>query len=350
MIHRIGFITVNVVVPRLFRAVHDTGLKTRGTNPYLSGSGYKTDSNTSIQGRHTILDYIFFTRPVLFPPVWTIALLGARSVVYDPFPWWRWPVLFIQLACLFGAVYTLNQIFDVESDRINRKLFFLPERMIALPMAWGFTVFLNIAALSLAILLGKLYLALSGVIVILGVLYSAGARPWKNRPAAGFLANIIAHGLIVYSMGVVFAGGNPITNWLRPVAYALAVGGVYLATTVADRAGDQASDKRTLAVVLGPRATMILATSMVLAAAGLAAGEKDWWLTIAAACALPIFGWSAFGNSEIWASRSAKAGVGALTIAAAIAYPLYLLVLAAGFFCTRLFFHWRFGLSYPSFH
>ncbi len=305
--------------------------------------------DVTIRGRHTLLDYIFFTRPVLFPPVWTIALLGAVSAGHDAVPWWRWAAFFAQLAFLFGAVYTLNQIFDVESDRANRKLFFLPERIISTPHAWGFTMALNVSALALAFVFGWTCVVLTGAIVLLGFLYSVGGHAWKNYAIAGFLANVTAHGLIVYAMGVAFAGANPTALWRHAVAYALAVGGVYLATTVADAAGDRASNKRTLAVVLGPKFTMLCATLMVLLATAIAIWQRDSYLTIAALCALPVFGRAVLGEIEIWAPRAAKAGVLALTIAAAVAYPAYLIVLATGFFGTRLFFRWRFGLTYPSF-
>jgi len=303
----------------------------------------------TIKGRHTVLDYFFFTRPVLLPPVWSIALLGVVSVGPAAISPWHWIAFFAQLAFLFGAVYTLNQIFDVESDRANRKLFFLPERLIPIANAWSFTLVLNISALALAFVFGWIYVILTGAIVLLGILYSAGSHPWKNHAAAGFAANVIAHGLIVYAMGVTFAGTDPRLFWRRAVAYALAVGGVYLATTVADIAGDRGENKKTMAVSLGPKATMLWALLMVLGAVIIAIWRRDPWLYIPAICVLPMFGRATLSDIDTWAPRAAKAGVLALSIAAAVAYPAYLAVLAVGFFSTRLFFRWRFGLTYPSF-
>ncbi len=305
--------------------------------------------HVTIKGKHTVLDYLFFTRPVLFPPVWTIALLGAVSAGHAAIPVWRWVAFFAQLAFLFGAVYTLNQIFDVESDRANRKLFFLPERIISIANAWGFTLVLNVSALALAFVFGWTYVILTVAIVLLGVVYSVGAHAWKNHAVAGLLANVIAHGLIVYAMGVAFAGADPLALWRRGVAYALAVGGVYLATTVADAAGDRAASKNTLAVILGLKATMLWAVSMVLFATVIAVWQRDAWLTIPSICALPLFGRATLGEIGTWAPQAAKVGVLALTISAAVAYPAYIIVLVAGFFGTRLFFRWRFGLAYPSF-
>jgi 1,4-dihydroxy-2-naphthoate octaprenyltransferase len=208
---------------------------------------------------------------------------------------------------------------------------------------------LNVSALALALAVNWSYLILTAVIILLGIVYSAGSHPWKNHPIAGFLANVIAHGLIVYAMGSVFAGQDLADTWLNAIPYALAVGGVFMATTVADIDGDRASGKHTPAVALGAQATMIVASLMVTAAVALALWLNASYLGIASICTLPAFARAAFSDFTIWAPRAAKIGVLALTIAAAVAYPAYLIVLAAGFFGTRLFFRWRFSMAYPSF-
>ena len=316
-------------------------------------------SSVTVGSRHTLLDYVFLTRPVLMPPVWTIALLGAHSAqsTLAPIPAWRWILLFVQLWCLFGAVYTLNQIFDVESDRTNRKLFFLPQRLISLNAAWGFTIGLNVLGMTLAVFLGAFYSLLSVAILILGVLYSAGNKPWKNRPLAGFLANVVAHGVVVFAMGRIFAGGTLAVLWIPALPYGLAVGGVYLATAAADVFGDRQTGKTTLAVRWGVRTTMLVALALVTAALVAAILGSDWYLAIPAIASLPFFVLAAAAG--LWRApasfralgepqTAAKVSVAALTLAAVIAYPLYLAVLVPGFLATRAFFHWRFKMTYPS--
>ncbi len=304
---------------------------------------------TTIKGKHTVLDYLFFSRPVLLPPVWSIALLGVVSAGPSIITPWHWIAFFVQLSFLFGAVYTLNQIFDVESDRTNQKLFFLPEQLIPTANAWSFTLVLNLSALALAFDFGLAYLMLTLAIIVLGILYSAGSRAWKNDPFAGFAANVIAHGSIVYAMGVAFAGADPALFWMRGTGYALAVGGVFLATTVADIEGDRRAGKQTIAVKLGAKAAMVLAVMLVIGATVMAISRDDPWLYIPAICVLPIFARATLSDIDTWAPRAAKSGVLALSIAAVVAFPAYLAILVAGFFGTRLFFRWRFGMTYPSF-
>ncbi|MBD3299651.1 MAG: hypothetical protein GF341_13425 [candidate division Zixibacteria bacterium] len=309
-----------------------------------------SDQTVSISGRKTPLDYLFFTRPVLMPPVWTIALLGvAESSIKRSVPLWEWPVFVIQLWCLFGAVYTLNQICDIESDRINRKLFFLPEQIISVPVAWRFTIILNAFAVVLAIPFGYEYIALTAVIIVLGVVYSVGQTPWKNRPLLGFGANVMAHGVIVYVLGAVFAGAEVVSVLLPSVAYGCAVGGVYLATTVADIPGDDSSGKRTIGVWAGGRLTMLIASLLVGTAIVLAIWHSQLALAIAAFISLPFFAWAAQSAPLDRAPLATKVGVAALTLGAAIYFPVYLVFMAGGFFLTRAFFRWRFGLPYPTF-
>lgn len=302
-----------------------------------------------IGGRRTPLDYLFFTRPVLMPPVWTVALLGAASIWHRRIPWYDWPILILQLWCLFGAVYTLNQICDVESDRANHKLFFLPEALISIGHARVFTIALNILAIGSALLVSFSYLILTVAIILLGIVYSVGRWPWKDNPILGFLANVVAHGSIVYLMGVVFAGGTIEAFWIRSIPYALAVGGVYLATTVPDIPGDAASGKRTIGVWLGARAAMMIAALAIACALVVAATLDDLALILAAAAALPVYGWATGGKLSSRAQRAAQWGVGVLSVVTLLYFPTYAILLISGFIGARVFFLWRFGMTYPRF-
>jgi 1,4-dihydroxy-2-naphthoate octaprenyltransferase len=186
------------------------------------------------------------------------------------------------------------------------------------------------------------------VLIALGVAYSVGRRPWKNRTILGLIANALGHGTIVFLMGRVFVNqSSPAAVWYS-VPYLFAVAAVYLATTVPDEAGDRLSGKCTLAVCIGTRRTMVVSALLVAAATLLALTSNDHHLTIAALASLPFFA-AGIGRADTWAPRAAKAGVLALSISAAWAYPAYLALLAAGFVGTRLFFHWRFRMVYPSF-
>ena len=126
------------------------------------------------------LDYIFLMRPVLMPPVWTILLLGhARSAQLSGET--HLPGLGLLLVTfLVGGVYVLNQIFDIESDRLNQKLLFLAKGYISKGAAIVETILLNmlsvIPAFLISLKLGFLFL----LGTIFGFLYSAPPFSFKN--------------------------------------------------------------------------------------------------------------------------------------------------------------------------
>jgi 1,4-dihydroxy-2-naphthoate octaprenyltransferase len=211
-----------------------------------------------------------------------------------------------------------------------------------------FTVALDLAALLLSLTFGRDHLVITAVVMVLGIVYSAGPHPWKNHPWLGFLANAAGHGPLVFLFGRTAMSLSAASSWYSSVPYFLAVGAVYLATTVPDVRGDCATGKTTAAVVLGGRPVMIIASVLVVAAIAIAGLLRDNYLLAGAVATLPFFVWSAARVGET-AAGAAKAGVGLLSAAAIVAYPLYLVLLLVGFLATRRFFHWRFGMTYPTF-
>jgi hypothetical protein len=187
---------------------------------------------------------------------------------------------------------------------------------------------------------------LTTFIIALGIAYSVGSSPWKNHPWLGLAANAVGHGMSVFLFGFMLTECPVSESWAGAFAYSLAVGGVYLATTVPDARGDSETGKCTAAVAWGVRPTIITAALLVLAAIGIAAWIGDRYLAIAGIVAFPFFLRPFFRPAS--AAAAAKAAVGALSLAAVVAYPPYVLILAAGLVATRLFFRWRFGVSYPT--
>lgn len=90
---------------------------------------------------------------MLIIPVWTISLLGARAAQWqqrglNPFTLDRFPfvnfsssdlhllILLLVGTLLSGGIFIVNQIYDIESDRVNKKLFLLPEGHVSITEAW----------------------------------------------------------------------------------------------------------------------------------------------------------------------------------------------------------------------
>ena len=108
---------------------------------------------------------------------------------------------FLFATFLMGAIYILNQLRDMESDRLNRKLFLLPEGWVQPGNAWTEAVILFLLAcfggFRISPLLGLAFL----VALILGAAYSLPPPSLKDRPWGALLANMLGHGLLAFSFG-----------------------------------------------------------------------------------------------------------------------------------------------------
>jgi 4-hydroxybenzoate polyprenyltransferase len=298
-----------------------------------------------------VLDHWFLARPVLMPPVWTIVLLAAVPQgillpfdILPPFAPRIWGGLVL---CFFlaGAVYILNQVFDIASDRANDKLFFLHRGVVSLQVA----VMQSIAFLLLAVgggwFLGRVWFACTVLLALLGLAYSMPVFRLKDRPFAGLVANAVGHGVLVYYLGRALVEPDSIPPGGASVSYALAVAGVYLLTTVPDRGGDAAAGKRTMSVAYGPHTTSALAAFCVLGALVTAVVYRQWPMALAAGISWPLFVGAVI--SEKFCGSAIRVALLLLSFFACLAFLPYFLILVGLFFSTRWYYRRRFGIVYP---
>ncbi len=294
-----------------------------------------------------LLDYFFAARPVLFMPVWTVALLGAGQAAGHRISGGTAGSLLFATACLFGAVYLVNQIFDRESDRINNKGFFLTRDIVSIPEAVVLAIGLNLAALAISLLISGYAFVLFIVILLLGIVYSAPPFRLKDRAWPALFANMLAHGAIVYLIG---AGWNENLEWRHLVGslpYFFAVGAIYLNTTLPDVEGDKQVGKKTVAVVYGERFAQGVALVFVLIAIGIAVYTRDFDFLLPAILSLPLFALALDRKSVKFSVWGTKAALVLLSASAALYFWWYVLILTAGFLAVRIYYKRRFGMVYP---
>jgi hypothetical protein len=129
-----------------------------------------------------VFDHIFILRFMLIIPVWTVLLLGFyHSGSGLPFTW-RMFAIAAAATGLAGAVFVFNQIFDIESDRINDKVYFLPKKYVTITAAYILYLVLNIISLVIAFMVSAIAGFLGGAILLLGAAYSAPPFVIKDRP------------------------------------------------------------------------------------------------------------------------------------------------------------------------
>lgn len=298
-----------------------------------------------------LLDFIFATRPMLQLPVWTVYLValhyhhelsGGSFDIYD----------LILLACLSllaaGAAY-LNQVFDFESDKINRKVGFLQNGLLSMnQLQTGFIV-ASVIPLAVAPFFSQFTFFLFAQLVFLAFAYSAPPLRLKDRAVWGLLANAWAYGFLVSLaiMPEINSHNNGLLGWDNPLYFFLAVAAIHILTTIPDRTGDAATGKRTIAVLLNKRLSLLLAFALLLGAAWVANASNHFDLTVLSLAAAVISLVSLFFRSDRSVLFAAKMPLLLLILMAAYYYPIYLLFVVALLIATRIYYRYRFGIVYP---
>lgn len=303
----------------------------------------------SIEPRPRILDYLFFLRPVLHPPVWTVVIMGYFRNHPGPASISRILLLLVVSSCAAGSAYVLNQISDIESDRINNKLFFLPRKIISIKSAYVIAITLILATLLLGFSLGPLIGAMFVFGVALGFAYSFRPVQGKNRPFIGTLVNGIAHGCLPFVAGNIASGGEMGTAALYSVPYMFAVIAVFVGTTIPDIPGDLKSGKITPGVALGIRKAAALMAIALLAAIFFSVIFRDFPLLIASLTGSPFYLFALIKLTSKTIIVAVRMSILLLSLAAGLLFWPYLLVLLGLFAGTRAYYRRRFDITYPRF-
>lgn len=316
-----------------------------------------------------ILDSFFLVRLLLLIPVWTILILGwitgsdAAGIGGELLGFsgggsslWL-ALLFFSLIVSF--IYIVNQIADVESDRLNNKLFILPRNHVSIRSAWIIAIIAAVVGL-----VGAWYffdivmflLFLSGFIV--GILYNLPPAQMKDRAIGGAFANLLGHGIITYLVGWYAAQSNPVITHeflslglFVSLAAGFANAAVYLTTTIPDAEGDKRVGKKTFAVLYGEKRTAIAATI----ACGLALyfsfflNHNAWVMIVPTALSFILFFRFIFISNKHLAFQTFRWPVIVLSASVSIFVPAYAVLVLVVIFITKIYYKKRFNYDYPNF-
>ena len=215
------------------------------------------------------LDLFFLLRPTLFFAVWVMVVTGMISAQMflngNLDILWLNDIsiqtffIFIGLSLLVSSTFIINQIYDLKSDKINKKLFLLDDS-ISLETGKYFAKALLIAGSIIAIFANWLTGALSLMIYFLwGILYNKSPFNWKNKPIKGWLINAVV-GSLLFLIGWLLVIQTQLTYnyfmvpfdffyYLLP--YVLCYSSVSLLTTLPDQEGVKACGVKTFPLVFG---------------------------------------------------------------------------------------------------
>jgi len=189
--------------------------------------------------------------------------------------------------CLTAASNAINQIADVETDRINRPDRPIPSGAVSLRGAWVASAVLSLAAFALAALVNAAYFACVAITLPVTASYSLPPLRFKRIPFAAGAVIATPRGLLLVLAGWAAGGGFWRRDaWILGVVAWLYVFGASTTKDFADVAGDRATGCRTLPILWGAgRAARFVAPFLVLpflayplaAAAGwLSGGLLSW--------------------------------------------------------------------------
>ena len=297
------------------------------------------------------LDVFFAARPLLHLPVWTVYLITLRHnypSVHTVFHVDDLTVL-ICLSALFAGAFYINQVHDYETDKLNGKLGFLQRGLITdrqmMAAFWALSTAALVMGFFISVKVLLVFLALYG----LAYAYSAPPFRLKDRPLWGLYANGLAHGYLVSlaAMPESMIRLHSAAGWYLPVYFTITVGAVYVVTTIPDTAGDGISGKRTIAVCMGRRWSLIL-SGLLMVISALVAWTADYYaltaLSVFAALLAIISAWT---GSERMVLATAKIPLLLLTLVAGYHYPAYLVFIVALVFATRIYYKKRFSMVHP---
>lgn len=298
-----------------------------------------------------VLDFIFAARPMLQLPIWSIYLVAMHyhHELSGETAGWSDLLMMSCISSVAGAAMYLNQVFDLESDSINQKVGFIQNGILtSRQLMIGFIIG-TLMPLVISTLSGFVSLFILGQLVLLAFLYSAPPFRLKDRAFWGLFANAWGFGLLVSfsvmpDLSVHNAGD---LGWDNPVYFLFSVGGVHVLTTIPDRAGDAATDKHTIAVVLGRPVSLLIAAVLFGGAAWIALRSNYPILVyIALFAIIPVLG-ALVLRSDAIVRLAAKAPILLLTLLAAYWYPAYGVFVVFLLFATRIYYLRRFGIIYP---
>lgn len=316
-----------------------------------------------------LLDAFFLNRILLLIPVWTVLILGwitgsksagiggeLRGFSGGGFSLWIALLLF---SLVVSFIYIVNQIADVESDKLNNKLFILPRNHISIRAAW------IIASLNALIGLIGSYLYFDFIMFIIflvgflvGILYNLPPAQLKDHAIGGALANLLGHGVITYLVGWYAAKSDIIvtTNFISHAIFVSLSAGfanaaVYLTTTIPDAEGDEKVGKKTFAVLYGEKNTAISATiSCALALLfSFYLEYNSWVMIIPTFLSFLLFFRFIFISNREKAFQTFRWPVVVLSASVSLFVPLYAVLVFFIIIITKIYYKKRFNYNYPNF-
>mgnify|MGYP001138511425 CR=1 FL=1 len=300
------------------------------------------------------LDRLFILRPAVMVPLWVFFVSGATGALRASghagpmlLPPRTVAIGLAAMSAILGGGYLLNQIVDVEGDRANDKLFFLPRELISAGSARAELAVVWLIAAAIALALPVAFQAVAVAALVLNVTYSSRPIRAKARFPLDLIWNGLGFGLVATFSGWATVSPPGLRCLQLGFAYTLAVAGVTASTTIPDLKGDSATGLRTTAVVLGRHRTSCIAVLLMALAALTGLVIRDPVASVGSLLSLPMLIRAHVTGSSRDRLAASQVSVGVFCLLVSIRAPFLLALVALVVLGSRLYYRRRFGMTYP---
>ena len=310
------------------------------------------------------LDIVFLLRPTLFFSVWVMVVMGMSSaqmkLINDPL-WitelsWATFFVFIGVTIVCSSTFILNQISDVESDAINKKLF-LVGQYFSPEQCHSIAKILLILGVVISILANWFTTILVVCIYLVwGILYNQKPFKWKKKPILGWFANSIA-GVLLFMVGWYLVMVNQLNVQLMILdismfesmfPYILCFSAVSLLTTLPDMKGDVESGDKTFPIVYGNIPAMILSLILICSSFVFSLYNQDPIASTATLVSIPFFVMMVFRRMHKDVLRAIRYPIFIINFFALSVYPWLFVPLIITYYLSKYYYWHRFELHYPT--
>jgi len=304
-----------------------------------------------------LLDFLFFMRPIILIPIWSFILIGhyhsGHTIhVHNFFRFGFSTQLIIKSilsTLVVGAVYIVNQIYDRETDALNKKLFFIPKSIITLKQAkiQSYVLVITFVAGSILFQLDWRYILFNLLLLILGICYSIPPFQFKSRPGLDLLLNMLGYGGLSFFIGWTINGIISRSMFIAALPYFIFMAAMYINTTLIDYEGDKESGLLTTGVFFGKNLASLISLIIVFFTLTIGYLQQNWIIFSIVAVSSPIFlmAWIKKDRKSFLLSVQAPGWL--FVIFLGIIFPYYFLFIVCLYLLTKFYYKKRFNMDYP---
>lgn len=301
------------------------------------------------------IDYIFLLRPTIQVALWTFYFVGVylgckenQNIKFFNFTF-DFKIYYILLAysLLMGGIYILNQITDIETDRINKKLFILPEGIVSIKNAYitfvivvlvgFFMIFFNFK-------IQKVILNLFLISFIMGYLYSAKPFYFKSKPLLDLFSNVIGYAFIASLIGYLSVKNN-FPKLIIFLPYMLSMAAIFINTTILDYEGDKNVGLKTAGIFLGIKNSLFISTFFMILALVFSIYNRDLIAIVTTSYSVVFFIISLVLRKEKYVKWSVMFTSPFVSFILGLIFPYFLLLCVLTLFGSLVYYKKRFNYN-----